>query len=175
MPFQKGHKLSTGRPKGASNKELSRAKKILNQIIFNKQQIIEDFNNLDVKGRMEFRCRMAKFVIPEQKAIEVDSKEQFTILPEHIQTILETPENNLPRSIPYLYQIYRLRCKTSVVAIDHRNYKQVMRGTLLHSINFFTHYSLSTLLYHEILRRDALAICYKKIRPSKTSRRNRRR
>jgi hypothetical protein len=99
MPFQKGHKLSTGRPKGASNKELSRAKKILNQIIFNKQQIIEDFNNLDVKGRMEFRCRMAKFVIPEQKAIEVDSKEQFTILPEHIQTILETPENNLPQNV----------------------------------------------------------------------------
>jgi hypothetical protein len=98
MPFQKGHKLSTGRPKGAKNTELAKAKKILNQIIFNKQQLINDFNSLDVNGRMEFRCRMAKYVIPEQKQLEVEST-HHTLLPEHIQAILETPEEQLPTNV----------------------------------------------------------------------------
>ena len=74
MPFEKGHKLATGRPKGSLNKELSEAKKILNTIIFDKQKIVDDFNELDVRGRMEFRVRMAKFVILEQKDVEVESK-----------------------------------------------------------------------------------------------------
>ena len=73
MPFTKGHKLATGRPTGSLNKELSEAKKILNKLIFNPQHIIDDFNELDVRGRMEFRVRMAKYVIPEQKAIEIEN------------------------------------------------------------------------------------------------------
>ena len=43
MPFQKGHKLATGRPRGSQNKELSQAKKILNTLIFNPQHIVDDF------------------------------------------------------------------------------------------------------------------------------------
>ena len=99
MPFQKGHKLSTGRPKGSKNSELVRAKKILNQIIFNKKELINDFNSLDVKGRMEFRCRMAKYVIPEQKQLELETTNNHILLPEHIQAILETPEEQLPTNV----------------------------------------------------------------------------
>ena len=98
MPFQKGHKLSTGRPKGATNKELTRAKKILNQIIFNKEQLIDDFNNLDVKGRMEFRCRMAKFVVPEQKQLEVESTSEIPRLSlADLTDVYNADENQLPR------------------------------------------------------------------------------
>ena len=112
MPFQKGHKLSTGRPKGATNKELTRAKKILTQIIFNKEQLIddlkellfnpiqltEDFNNLDVKGRMEFRCRMAKFVVPEQKQLEVESTTDIPRLSlADLTDVYNADENQLPR------------------------------------------------------------------------------
>tara|TARA_R100001443_G_scaffold25905_1_gene38960 strand:+ start:1578 stop:1883 length:306 start_codon:yes stop_codon:yes gene_type:complete len=98
MPFQKGHKLSTGRPNGARNKELSEAKKILNKIIFEPQSIIDDFNNLDVKGRMEFRCRMARFVIPEQKAVEIDQQIDSPRLSlSDIQRVYNTDEEELPQ------------------------------------------------------------------------------
>lgn len=99
MPFEKGHKLSMGRPKGSQNKELAEAKKILNALIFEPQSIIDDFNNLDVKGRMEFRCRMAKFVIPEQKAgfgFNTPSESGLGLDISAIQTIINTDEKELP-------------------------------------------------------------------------------
>lgn len=99
MPFEKGHKLSMGRPKGSQNKELAEAKKILNALIFEPQSIIDDFNNLDVKGRMEFRCRMAKFVIPEQKAgfgFNTPSESGLGLDISAIQIIINTDEKELP-------------------------------------------------------------------------------
>ena len=97
MPFQKGHKLATGRPAGSLNKETAEAKKILSTIIFNPQGIVDDFNNLDVKGRMEFRCRMAKFVIPEQKAVEVESKAEMPRLTlDQIAQVYNANDNELP-------------------------------------------------------------------------------
>ena len=98
MPFQKGHKLATGRPAGSLNKETAEAKKILSTIIFNPQHIVDDFNNLDVKGRMEFRCRMAKFVIPEQKAVENENISQTQRLSlTELQNVLNTDEKELPQ------------------------------------------------------------------------------
>ena len=41
-------------------------------MLFNPIQLREDFNSLDVNGRMEFRCRMAKYIMQEQKHIEFD-------------------------------------------------------------------------------------------------------
>ena len=97
MPFEKGHKLDTGRPKGSLNRELSEAKKILNTIIFDKQKIVDDFNELDVRGRMEFRVRMAKFVIPEQKAVEVESKAEMPRLTlDQIAQVYNANDNELP-------------------------------------------------------------------------------
>ena len=99
MPFEKGHKLATGRPRGSQNKELAAAKKILNKIIFEPQSIIDDFNNLDVKGRMEFRCRMAKFVIPEQKAgfgFNTPSESGLGLDIGEIQNIINAKEEELP-------------------------------------------------------------------------------
>ena len=99
MPFEKGHKLSIGRPKGSQNKELAEAKKILNALIFEPQSIIDDFNNLDVKGRMEFRCRMAKFVIPEQKAAFTSAEiceSGLALDISEIQKIINTDEKELP-------------------------------------------------------------------------------
>ena len=101
MPFQKGHKLSTGRPRGSKNKELTEAKKVLNKLIFDKKTIIDDFNKLDVKGRMEFRVRMAKFVIPEQKAVEVDAQlhqiDGVGLSVSEIQDVLDTSDGELPQ------------------------------------------------------------------------------
>ena len=72
MPFEKGHKLSKGRIKGSKNKLTLEAKTFLKELLFNPIQLTKDFNSLDVNGRMEFRCRMAKYIMPEQKHIEFD-------------------------------------------------------------------------------------------------------
>ena len=98
MPFKKGHKLATGRPRGSQNKELTEAKKILNTLIFNPQHIVEDFNKLDVRGRMEFRVRMAKYVIPEQKAIEIENNietPRLTLL--ELTDVYNAKDNELPQ------------------------------------------------------------------------------
>ena len=72
MGFENGHKLSKGRTKGSQNKLTQESKQLLKDLLFNPIQLREDFNSLDVNGRMEFRCRMAKYVMPEQKHIEFD-------------------------------------------------------------------------------------------------------
>ena len=98
MPFTKGHKLATGRPKGSLNKELSEAKKILNKLIFNPQHIVDDFNKLDVRGRMEFRVRMAKYVIPEQKAIEIENNiETPRLTLSELTDVYNAKDNELPQ------------------------------------------------------------------------------
>ena len=99
MPFQKGHKLSTGRPKGSQNKELAEAKKVLSRIIFEKTELIKDFNKLDTKGKMEFRCRMAKFVMPEQKQIEVDNTniDSPRLTMSELRDVYKTNESELPQ------------------------------------------------------------------------------
>lgn len=97
MPFQKGHKLATGRPRGSQNKELSQAKKILNSLIFNPQHIVDDFNKLDVRGRMEFRVRMAKYVIPEPKAVEIDDiKESPRLTLTELTDVYNAKDDELP-------------------------------------------------------------------------------
>ena len=72
MGFEKGHKLSKGRTKGSQNKLTKETKTLLKELLFNPIQLAQDFNSLDVNGRMEFRCRMAKYIMPEQKHIEFD-------------------------------------------------------------------------------------------------------
>ncbi|MBG15489.1 MAG: hypothetical protein CL853_03955 [Crocinitomicaceae bacterium] len=79
MPFQKGNKYGKGRPPKSENKLSQENKKFLNDLLFNPKQLREDFNNLDINGRMEFRCRMAKYIMPEQKQLEVNETKSASI------------------------------------------------------------------------------------------------
>ena len=67
MAFTKGNSLSTGRPKGSKNNTTREVKSLLNELLFNKEQLLEDWNGMDLRERSEFRIRMAKYVIPEIK------------------------------------------------------------------------------------------------------------
>ena len=87
MPFQKGHKLSIGRPKGKPNIISRKARKFLEDLAFDKSSMIKDWNKLDLRERMEFRIRMAKYIYSIPKAPEPEFVEQPLFLD------LDTPTN----------------------------------------------------------------------------------
>ena len=75
MPFEKGHKLSTGRPAGSQNKLTKASKDFLRELLFDKEQMLEDWLKLDVNGRMELRTRLAPYLLT--KAKEEEFKDEF--------------------------------------------------------------------------------------------------
>ena len=75
MPFEKGHNLSTGRPLGSQNKLTKASKDFLRELLFDKEQMLEDWLKLDVNGRMELRTRLAPYLLT--KAKEEEFKDEF--------------------------------------------------------------------------------------------------
>ena len=67
MKFTKGNNLSKGRPKGSKNVRTTELKNMLRDLLFDKEQLIQDWNDMDLLQRSEFRIRMAKYVTPEVK------------------------------------------------------------------------------------------------------------
>ena len=67
MTFQKGHKLATGRPKGSLNKLTKANREFLHSILFDEEQFIKDWMELDLNGRMELRTRLASYILPKAK------------------------------------------------------------------------------------------------------------
>ena len=70
MTFQKGHKLATGRPKGSLNKLTKANREFLHSILFDEEQFINDWMQLDLNGRMELRTRLASYILPKAKDTE---------------------------------------------------------------------------------------------------------
>ena len=62
MPFEKGHKLSKGRPKGSLNKANSETKEFIHDIIYNEDEWLTEWKTLDVRTKFEMRCRLAPFI-----------------------------------------------------------------------------------------------------------------
>ena len=73
MPFEKGNSYGNrkGRPKGADNKITKEIKEILQEVVFNAEEISKVYNGLDPHQKAEFMVRMARYVTPEQKAINL--------------------------------------------------------------------------------------------------------
>ena len=73
MPFQKGNTYGNrkGRPKGADNNITREIKEILQEVVFNANEISKVYNELDSHQKAEFMVRMARFVTPEQKAVNI--------------------------------------------------------------------------------------------------------
>ena len=71
MKFTKGNNLSTGRPIGSKNTRTTELKNLLRDLLFDKDQMIQDWNDMDLMQRSEFRIRMAKYVTPEVKDSEM--------------------------------------------------------------------------------------------------------
>ena len=75
MPFQKGHKLSTGRPKGSKNKSTDVQKFELQQLLFNIEDMKKDFQTLDAYKKFDVRMKaMSHFYSKPSTEISIDSK-----------------------------------------------------------------------------------------------------
>ena len=67
MKFEVGNTYGKGRSKGSKNKTHIETKDLINRILFNEDEFIADWKEMDVHARMELRIKMARFVMPEPK------------------------------------------------------------------------------------------------------------
>jgi hypothetical protein len=73
MPFEKGHKKATGRPKGSANKSSAIIRDAFASLLEdNLEQITKDFKTLDPEKRVKLFLDMSKYIIPTLKATELD-------------------------------------------------------------------------------------------------------
>ena len=75
MPFEKGHKLSTGRPKGSKNKSTDVQKFELQQMLFNIEDMKKDFQTLDAYKKFDVRMKaMSHFYSKPSQEIAIETK-----------------------------------------------------------------------------------------------------
>ena len=56
------------------NKTTKETKELINRILFDEQEFIADWEQMDVRERMEIRIKMAKFIVPEPKEVAVNGE-----------------------------------------------------------------------------------------------------
>tara|TARA_B110000027_G_scaffold104686_1_gene110999 strand:- start:64 stop:417 length:354 start_codon:yes stop_codon:yes gene_type:complete len=61
MPFQKGNKLSKGRPQGSKNKTTDVDKKDLQELFFNVEEMKKDFQTLDAYKKYDVRMKAMSY------------------------------------------------------------------------------------------------------------------
>ena len=77
MPFEKGHKLSTGRPKGSLNKANSETKEFIHDILYNEEDWLTEWKTLDIRTKFEMRCRLAPFIFQKPNTkIDIANQEK---------------------------------------------------------------------------------------------------
>ena len=99
MPFKPGHNLSKGRPKGASNKSTETIKRSISMLLENNINTVQsDLDKMQPRDRVNALLQFMKFVIPTQKAIELDNRESEEEKNEsYIQKLMEIPEENFKK------------------------------------------------------------------------------
>ena len=96
MPFKPGHNLSKGRPKGASNKSTETIKRSISMLLENNIDTVQsDLDEMQPRDRVNALLQFMKFVVPTQKAIELDNRESQEEKNEsYIQMLMDVPEEN---------------------------------------------------------------------------------
>ena len=75
MPFEKGHKLSTGRPKGSLNKANTETKEFIHDLLYDQEEFSNEWKTLDARTKFEMRCRLAPYIFQKPAtAINLDAK-----------------------------------------------------------------------------------------------------
>ncbi len=75
MPFEKGHTLSKGRPKGSKNKATDVQKLELQQMLFNIEDMKRDFETLDAYKKFDVRMKaMNHFYSKPSTEIQIELK-----------------------------------------------------------------------------------------------------
>ena len=96
MPFKEGNNMGRGRPKGASNKSTETIKRSISMLLENNIDTVQsDLDEMQPSDRVNALLQFMKFVIPTQKAIELDNRESQEEKNEaYIQKLMEIPEEN---------------------------------------------------------------------------------
>ena len=75
MPFQKGNKLSKGRPKGAINRSTEMMKlsvaRATNQVLNDLPKLLEDMKEKDPIKAVEIALKLLEFHLPKQSRVEM--------------------------------------------------------------------------------------------------------
>ena len=78
MAFEKGNKLSKGRPKGAVNRSTEMMKvsiaRATNKVLDNLPKIMEDMMKKDPKGAVDIALKMLEFHLPKQSRVEMKAE-----------------------------------------------------------------------------------------------------
>ena len=96
MPFKEGNNMGRGRPKGASNKSTETIKRSLSMLLENNIDTVQsDLDEMQPRDRVNALLQFMKFVIPTQKAVEIDTRTSQEELNEaYIQKLMDIPEEN---------------------------------------------------------------------------------
>ena len=96
MPFKEGNNMGRGRPKGASNKSTETIKRNISMLLENNINTVQsDLDEMQPRDRVNALLQFMKFVVPTQKAIELDTRTSQEELNEaYIQKLMEIPEEN---------------------------------------------------------------------------------
>lgn len=71
MPFKKGHKTATGRPKGSANKATTIVRQSFSKLLQDHlPQLEDDLAELEPKDRIKLLLDLAKYVVPQLKSTE---------------------------------------------------------------------------------------------------------
>ena len=77
MPFEKGHKLSTGRPRGSLNKANSETKEFIHDLLYNQDELKEDWVTLEPRTKFEIRCRLAPYIFQKPNTkVDINNQEK---------------------------------------------------------------------------------------------------
>ena len=99
MPFKEGNNMGRGRPKGASNKSTETIKRSISMLLENNINTVQsDLDEMQPRDRVNALLQFMKFVIPTQKAIELDNRESDKEKNEaYIKKLMDIPEENFDK------------------------------------------------------------------------------
>jgi hypothetical protein len=99
MPFKEGNNMGRGRPKGASNKSTETIKRSISMLLENNIDTVQsDLDEMQPRDRVNALLQFMKFVIPTQKAVEIDTRTSQEELNEaYIQKLMDIPEENFDK------------------------------------------------------------------------------
>ena len=88
-----------GRTKGSQNKSTEIVKKNVAVLLENNIQLVqEDLDSMKPRDRVNALLQFMKFLIPTQKAVEVENRiSQEEINEDYINKLMEIPEENFDR------------------------------------------------------------------------------
>lgn len=75
MPFEKGHKLATGRPKGAINRSTEQMKlsiaRATNSVLDDLPKMLEEMKKKDPRSAIDLVIKLLEYNLPKQSRVEM--------------------------------------------------------------------------------------------------------